>query len=45
MSAAAARGTGSGFTEGPVAGHVMRLSGFMILGFLAMTIAGLIEAV
>ncbi len=35
----------SDFTEGPMANHVLRLSGFMIMGFLAMTIAQLIEAV
>ena len=45
MTDAAPRRAGPGFTEGPVAGHVMRLSGFMILGFLAMTIGQLIEAV
>ena len=33
------------FTEGAVSGHVIRLSGFMIMGFLAMTVAQLIEAV
>ena len=40
-----APGSGPGFTEGPMSRHVMRLSGFMIMGFLAMTIAQLIEAV
>ena len=41
MSRAAA---GPGFTEGPMAGHVLRLSGYMIMGFLAMTLAQLVEA-
>lgn len=34
----------AGFTDGPMAGHVLRLSGFMIMGFLAMTLAQLVEA-
>ena len=33
------------FTEGSVAAHLVRLSGFMVMGFLTMTIAQLIEAV
>ena len=33
------------FTEGPLWKHVFRLSGFMVMGFLAMTIALLIEAI
>ena len=37
-------GRGS-FTEGSLTRHVRRLSGYMILGFLAMTVAQLIEAV
>ncbi len=35
----------SDFTEGAMNGHVIRLSGFMVMGFLAMTIVQLIEAV
>ena len=35
----------AGFTEGEISGHVIRLSGFMIMGFLAMTLAQLVEAV
>jgi len=34
-----------GFTQGRMAGHVLRLSGFMVLGFLAMTLAQLVEAI
>ena len=33
------------FTEGDLSRHVIRLSGFMILGFLAMTLAQFVEAV
>ncbi len=33
------------FTEGDLSRHVVRLSGFMILGFLAMTLAQFVEAV
>ena len=33
------------FTEGDLSRHVMRLSGFMILGFLAMTLGQFVEAV
>ena len=33
------------FTEGDLSRHLMRLSGFMILGFLAMTLASLVETV
>jgi len=33
------------FTEGSVASHLVRLSGFMVMGFLTMTVAQLIEAV
>lgn len=33
------------FTEGDMSGHVVRLSGFMVMGFLAMTLAMLAEAV
>lgn len=36
---------GASFTEGSVAGHIAKLTGFMIMGFAAMTIAQLIEAV
>ena len=35
---------GPGFTEGDMSRHVLRLSGFMIMGFLAMTLAQLVEA-
>ena len=34
----------AGFTEGDMSSHVLRLSGFMIMGFLAMTLAQLVEA-
>ena len=37
--------TRGSFTEGSLVIHVRRLSGYMILGFLAMTVAQLIEAV
>ena len=37
--------TRGSFTEGSLVVHVRRLSGYMILGFLAMTVAQLIEAV
>ena len=33
------------FVEGPLSGHLLRLSGFMTMGFLAMTITMLVEAV
>ena len=36
---------GASFTEGDLSRHVMRLSGFIILGFLAMTLAQFVEAV
>jgi putative MATE family efflux protein len=39
---AAPQGRG-GFTEGPVRDHVVSLAGVMIVGFLAMTVASLIE--
>ena len=39
------RKQGPGFTEGPMPRHVLRLAGFMVMGFIAMTIAQLIEAV
>lgn len=48
MSESAAAAAGSRprtFTDGGLSGHVLRLSGFMILGFLAMTLAQLVEAV
>ena len=38
------RGRTATFTEGSMPGHVLRLSGFMIMGFLAMTLAQLVEA-
>lgn len=40
-----ARKADPGFTEGPMSRHVIRLSGFMVMGFLAMTIAQLIEMI
>ena len=33
------------FTEGDLSRHLMRLSGYMILGFLAMTLASFVETV
>jgi len=39
------RTASAGFTAGEISGHVIRLSGFMIMGFLAMTLAQLVEAV
>ncbi len=42
--APAGRPRGS-FTDGDLPRHVMRLSGFMIMGFLAMTLAQFVEAV
>jgi putative MATE family efflux protein len=42
--ASSARVAGN-LTRGPLGGHVARLSGFMILGFLAMTLAQLVEAI
>jgi len=36
---------GADYTEGPVAPHLLRLAGFMVMGFLSMNIAQLIEAV
>ncbi len=36
---------GANFASGSIPRHVIRLSGFMVMGFLAMTIAQLIEAV
>lgn len=46
---ARARPAGGGqrgnYTEGPVEAHVRRLSAFMMLGFLAMTLAQFIEAI
>jgi len=40
-----ARRSATAFTEGSVAAHLVRLSGFMVMGFLTMTVAQLIEAV
>ena len=40
-----ARSSSPSFTKGPMSRHVARLSGFMVMGFLAMTVAQLIEAV
>lgn len=37
--------TEASFTEGDLSRHAIRLSGFMILGFLAMTLAQFVEAV
>lgn len=42
--APAGRPRGS-FTDGDLPGHVMRLSGYMVMGFLAMTLAQFVEAV
>ncbi len=42
MSATRPRGS---FTDGDLPRHVTRLSGFMIMGFLAMTLAQFVEAV
>jgi putative MATE family efflux protein len=39
------RSQGPRLVAGPMSGHVIRMSGFMIMGFLAMTISGLIEVV
>ncbi len=39
------RGAGASFTEGNLSRHVLRLSGFMVLGFLSMTLTGFVEAV
>ncbi|MCB1692280.1 MAG: MATE family efflux transporter [Pseudomonadales bacterium] len=38
-------GRGANFTEGPVHSHLIRLAGFMFMGFSAMTVSQLIEAV
>ena len=35
----------AGYTEGDVKAHVQRLTGFMMMGFLAMTLAQFIEAI
>ena len=40
-----AEGPRGSFTGGDLPRHVMRLSGFMIMGFLAMTLAQFVEAV
>lgn len=37
--------SGASYTEGSVEAHVRRLTGFMIIGFLAMTLAQFIEAI
>ncbi len=42
---AGARPAPVSFAEGSVARHMVRLSGYMIMGFLSMTIAQLIEAI
>ena len=43
---AAGSGTSAaGYTEGDVKAHVQRLTGFMMMGFLAMTLAQFIEAI
>lgn len=39
------RGPAANFTEGPVHRHLLRLAGFQFMGFAAMTVAQLIEAV
>lgn len=38
------RSSGSSFTEGSVTRHLLNLTGFMVMGFLAMNIARLAEA-
>ena len=38
------RSHGGNFTEGPVHKHLIRLAGFMFMGFSAMTLSQLIEA-
>jgi putative MATE family efflux protein len=43
-AAGSAGGTRANYTDGPVEAHVRRLSLFMMLGFLAMTLAQFIEA-
>jgi putative MATE family efflux protein len=42
---ASGRVRGANFTEGPVHSHLLRLTGFMFMGFSAMTIAQLIETI
>ena len=37
--------SGPRFIEGPLSGHLLRLSGFMTMGFLAMTVTMLVEAI
>jgi putative MATE family efflux protein len=39
------RGPGGNFTEGPVHTHIIRLTGFMMMGFVSMIMASLIETV
>ena len=36
---------GANFTEGPVHIHLIRLAGFMFMGFSAMTVSQLVETV
>jgi Na+-driven multidrug efflux pump len=45
VDGARAASPSAGFTDGPVAGHVLRLAGFMGMGFLAMTATQLVEVV
>jgi putative MATE family efflux protein len=40
-----ANARGANFTAGPVHSHLIRLSGFMFMGFIAMTLSQLIETV
>ena len=44
-SSPAPQGPAGGFTQGPVHRHLIRLAGFMFMGFSAMTVAQLVEAV
>ncbi len=44
QSARGGRSSTAGFTEGSVSRHLLHLTGFMVMGFLAMNIARLAEA-
>lgn len=39
------RGPGGNFTEGPVRTHLFKLTGFMMMGFVSMIVAQLVETV
>lgn len=39
------RGPGGNFTEGPVHTHLIKLTGFMMMGFVSMIMASLVETV